>query len=269
MNSYDSYINMQKSLYEDTNIPSKQIVGHYEWHEMVPYETFLLYKNGDIRQPIINETHDKTALDFGCGPGRMVKRMEKYFKRVDGVDISERLIKEARQNCPAGNFYVSKGDDLGDAPVNTYDFVYSTITMQHIAVRSIRLNILKCIREVLNDKGVVNIQMAFSKDFPYNSTNVHDISKDKKVFVKTLDNTHASWFEDRTDASATNSGCDVGIGPADVPLVVGDFYKYFKNIKIWFYDYTLLEIKPESITHRVYSRDYYWATHYIFIYGEK
>ena len=46
------YIQMQKSHYEDSKVGSAAIVGNYHWHEQYPYETFLLYKYGDIRLPV-------------------------------------------------------------------------------------------------------------------------------------------------------------------------------------------------------------------------
>ena len=269
MKDYSKYIEMQKGIYNNKNIPSEDIVGYYDWNEAFPYETFLLYENGDVRKPLFKETNDKVALDFACGPGRMVRRMSKCFKKVDGVDISNRLIEEAREKSPSNDFYVSNGDDLGSVPKNNYDFVYSTIAMQHIAVRTIRMNILKNIHEVLKEDGIINIQMAFSKDFPYNCTPFHNEENGIRVSVKTLDNTHATWMEDRINAASTNSGCDVGIGPADVPLVIKDFETYFRDVKVWFYDYSLFGVEPEDVFDRALNWNGYWATHFIFISGRK
>lgn len=103
------YIQMQKQAYENPEVSPEDIVGQYEWHEEYPYETFLLYKNGDIRKPIFENTKDKAALDFACGPGRMVKRMMKVFQKVDGCDISSRLIQEAKERVPEADFYVPNG----------------------------------------------------------------------------------------------------------------------------------------------------------------
>jgi SAM-dependent methyltransferase len=270
MNDYSNYLEMQKKFYDNSDIPSKDIVGYYEWNELFPYETQLLFKNGDLRFPIYNDFNDKVALDFACGPGRMIKRMSHLFSRVDGVDIAPRLIEEAKGECPTSEFYISSGDNLGDAPVNTYDFVYSTIAMQHIAVRSVRLNILENIQKVLKEGAYVTVQMAFSKDFPYNKTLSHYDQNGLRIRVKMLDNTHAGWLEERTKANQTNSGCDVGIGPEDVPFVIEDFQKYFKNVNIWFYDYSIFGINPYEIKQQVFNEgSNYWPTHFIFINAQK
>src|SRR5688572_3583518 len=143
MSSEEQYIEMQRSHYEDQSRSVEDVVGYYDWHELFPYETFLLNLRADVRKPLFSDTSDLVALDFGCGPGRMVKRMNKLFKRCDGVDISQRLVEEARRQCPESQFWVTNGNDLGDAPSSAYDFVFSTIAMQHIAVHSIRMQILQ------------------------------------------------------------------------------------------------------------------------------
>jgi SAM-dependent methyltransferase len=270
MSNYNEYLEMQKSFYDNPKIPSRDIVGFYEWNELFPYETQLLFMNGDLRFPLYNDFNDKVALDFACGPGRMVMRMSNLFSRVDGVDIAPRLIEEAKLNSPASNFYVSTGDDLGNAPVNTYDFVYSTIAMQHIAVRSVRLNILKNIHSLLKKDAYLTIQMAFSKDFPFNKTVSHYEQNGLRVRVKMLDHSHATWLEDRIHANQTNSGCDVGIGPNDVSLVVEDFKNYFRNVNVWFYDYSLFGVAPSDIHQQVLNEGTnYWPTHFIFINAQK
>ena len=57
------YILMQQEHYNDPGRTPEGIVGNYEWHEEFPYETFLLYRNGDIRKPVFESTADKVALE--------------------------------------------------------------------------------------------------------------------------------------------------------------------------------------------------------------
>src|SRR4051812_35676821 len=114
MSNIDQYIKMQKDYYEDPNHnPQVQIVGNYGWHEQVPYEDYLLNRKGESKTSLFSDTRDKLALDFGCGPGRMVNRMSKLFKRVDGADISKRLVDICREKFPENNFYVTNGKSVG------------------------------------------------------------------------------------------------------------------------------------------------------------
>src|SRR5947209_17814502 len=41
----------------------------------------------------------RTAVDFGCGVGRLSIPLAKRFQNVIGVDISSGMLDEARRNC--------------------------------------------------------------------------------------------------------------------------------------------------------------------------
>jgi len=45
-------------------------------------------------------------LDLGCGPGNYSKYLSdiKGFKNIHGIDLSEQMIKRAKNNVPSGNF---------------------------------------------------------------------------------------------------------------------------------------------------------------------
>ena len=104
---------------------------------------------------------DVKVVDFACGPGRMVNRARRLFKQVDGIDISEYAIDYARKTFPGSNFYVSSGIDVGGAPENEYDIVFSTIAIQHIPCKTIRENIFRGIESLLKPDGHMSIQVAF------------------------------------------------------------------------------------------------------------
>lgn len=256
------YILMQKKFYESSDITPNGIVGQYDWHENYPYETFLLYKYGDVRYPIFENCSDKIALDFACGPARMVLRMKKYFSKVDGCDISKTLINEARRISPDSSFYVTNGNDLGNVPVDYYDFVYCTISMQHIASYSVRMSILKQIRLALKQGGKVVLQMAYNADFPY-------VVEKKKIIngvlvSKKYKGEHAQYNQDDYSADSTNGVHDVGIGEKDIPLLKNDMMKYFANIDMW---YSNVDAYYKNLKETVHSD--YWATDWIYIFGEK
>lgn len=263
----NTYSKMQKLFYDNENMSPEDIVGSYKWHENFPYESQLLFKRGDMRFPLFEDTKDKVALDFGCGPGRMVSRMSSLFKRVDGVDISQRLLDEAKKLCPNGNFFLSSGTNLGIAKNNEYDFVFSTIAMQHIAVRSIRLRILESIRKALKEGGKISIQMAFNTDFPFViNKGSFNLGKYKLRILKKYTQ-NAYWEEDKVDAKSTNGNCDVGIGYEDIPKVISDFEMFFDDVSFWFYDVRLLYNDLDGEKHG--NGHNYWPTHWVFISGTK
>jgi SAM-dependent methyltransferase len=258
----DDYTGMQKKYYERTDFDSKYIVGNYKWHENFPYETFLLYEYGDVRFPVFENFKDKKALDFACGSGRMVKRMSNIFLKVDGCDISRKLLEDAKLLNPSSDFYLTSGQDLGDVPENYYDFIYCTISMQHIACHTIRMNILRCMKKALKNSGCIVLQMAYNKDFPFVKENSFIINH-KKVIVKRRAN-QADYRQDAVFASKTNGAFDVGIGEKDLPDVKSDFTDIFGNTAIWFanIDNYFKDLKGES-------HGSYWAKDWIFIYCVK
>jgi SAM-dependent methyltransferase len=75
------------------------------------------------------------ALDFGCGVGRLSQALAGRFERVLGVDIAESMVAKAREHNRHGDRveYVANTVDhlpfLADA---SFDFVYSSITLQHV-----------------------------------------------------------------------------------------------------------------------------------------
>ena len=74
-----------------------------------------------------------SALDFGCGVGRMTNALADYFTDVVGVDISDEMIRLASEHEHAPSTRFQQVDDLplpfGD---RSFDLVYSSIVVQHI-----------------------------------------------------------------------------------------------------------------------------------------
>lgn len=76
-----------------------------------------------------------SALDFGCGVGRLTQALARRFESVTGADISDEMIRLASAVNRYGNRarYVRLGDEglrrFGDGE---FDFVYSAMVLQHI-----------------------------------------------------------------------------------------------------------------------------------------
>jgi SAM-dependent methyltransferase len=100
------------------------------------------------------------ALDFGCGAGRLTVALARIFGHATGVDISEHMIALAQEHCrdPKVNFRHNTSSDLRLFPSNSFDFVYSRITLQHIAPRYTRRYLREFIR-VLSRGGVLSVQI--------------------------------------------------------------------------------------------------------------
>ena len=81
------------------------------------------------------ENRKARALDFGCGVGRLTQALARDFDRVDGVDIAPSMIARAREYNRRGDrchFHVNDSSDLRLFDDDTFDLIYSNITLQHI-----------------------------------------------------------------------------------------------------------------------------------------
>ena len=75
------------------------------------------------------------ALDFGCGIGRLTQALANYFEEVYGVDISPSMLELAEQYNNYGNrcqYWLNDVDNLRLFNDDSFDFIYSLITLQHI-----------------------------------------------------------------------------------------------------------------------------------------
>jgi SAM-dependent methyltransferase len=110
------------------------------------------------------------ALDFGCGVGRLTRALGARFEAVVGVDISEGMVAEARRlndAFPACEFRVNAAPDLGQFETGSFDFVYSSIVLQHLpSVAEIQRYVAEFLR-VARPAGLVVFGIPSRIAFPY------------------------------------------------------------------------------------------------------
>lgn len=102
-----------------------------------------------------------TALDFGCGVGRLTRAMARHFAHCTGVDVAATMIEQATRLNPgsACTFLVNETNDLGRFEDSTFDFVYSALVLQHLpTVEVIRAFIAELFRVVKPD-GLLAFQL--------------------------------------------------------------------------------------------------------------
>lgn len=77
----------------------------------------------------------RTAVDFGCGVGRLSQGLATHFEHVIGVDIADSMIRSAREmnRFPERCEYIHNvATDLAVLGDGSADFIYSNITLQHV-----------------------------------------------------------------------------------------------------------------------------------------
>jgi cyclopropane fatty-acyl-phospholipid synthase-like methyltransferase len=94
----------------------------------------------------------QVVLDYGCGPGFLVRYVAGLVKTVYGVDISHGVLECARVINDAPNasyFHTADMTDIGDA---TVDLVYSFAVAQHLT-DSVLEHVLATLRRKLKPAG--------------------------------------------------------------------------------------------------------------------
>lgn len=102
----------------------------------------------------------RRALDFGCGAGRLTQALAEEFDEVVGLDIAESMVRAARHYNRHGDrvrYQVNTGDRLAGLDDASFDFVYSSKTLQHIPPVHARRYIAELVR-VLRPGGVTVFQ---------------------------------------------------------------------------------------------------------------
>ena len=104
----------------------------------------------------------RSALEIGCGRGRLMRPMSRQFGEIHGVDISDvmvRLACDQLKDIPHAHVHVTPDSSLGMFADNSFDFVYSYIVFQHIPNRDVVLNYLSEARRVLKTGGILRCQL--------------------------------------------------------------------------------------------------------------
>ncbi|MCO6500411.1 MAG: class I SAM-dependent methyltransferase [Vicingus serpentipes] len=118
----------------------------------------MLHKNfGDSYKP-------KTAIDFGCGTGRLVIPLAKRIDKVVGLDISEQMLTEAKKNAEKFglkniSFYLSD-NNLSEISDQKFDLIHSYIVLQHINIKRGE-KLIQSMINLLNPNGVGVLQMTY------------------------------------------------------------------------------------------------------------
>lgn len=115
----------------------------------------------ELRRASPEQRSQWRALEVGCGPGRLMRRLRHHFAEIHGVDVSDEMIAQARakmSGIPNVHLQVCDGATLQAYADESFDFVYSYAVFQHIPNREIVYGYLREIWRVLKPGGIARLQ---------------------------------------------------------------------------------------------------------------
>ncbi|HYL39282.1 MAG TPA: class I SAM-dependent methyltransferase [Bryobacteraceae bacterium] len=134
-----------------------------------PWDTARFFQSGVVEidsalqyaESIHRLGQKKSALDFGCGVGRLTQALAAHFDRVCGVDLSPAMIQHARRYNRQGDrceYILNESGDLRRFPGDRFDFIYSSLTLQHMPPRFAARYIAEFLR-ILSPAGLLLFQL--------------------------------------------------------------------------------------------------------------
>jgi SAM-dependent methyltransferase len=106
------------------------------------------------------DSQGKTALEIGCGIGRIARWMAEDFGQYIGVDVSPEMIRQASAcGIPRATFQAVSGGDLAGIPSGSVDFVFSFAVFQHVPDKEAILNYFSETARVLRPGGIFRLHM--------------------------------------------------------------------------------------------------------------
>lgn len=103
----------------------------------------------EIIEDLSKKTSGETLLDLGCGTGFVMKKAAKYFKKIYGIDISEKMVNNIKL---LPNMKVFTGD-IANLPFgnDSFDVVTSVAVLHHISDHT---PVIKEVYRVLKKEGM-------------------------------------------------------------------------------------------------------------------
>jgi SAM-dependent methyltransferase len=116
-----------------------------------PNTYYLAYR--DLPEIISRHVTGNLAVDFGCGTGRSSRFLKRLGFKVIGLDISEDMIKKARNLDLSGDYRLVSNGNYDHLGTGKFDMVQSIFTFDNIPGWDNRTRILRGLRKLLNSGG--------------------------------------------------------------------------------------------------------------------
>ncbi len=121
-----------------------------------PGTYYLAYR--DLPAVIAQHVKGIEALDFGCGSGRSTRFLTRLGFRATGIDISEEMVRKAREIDPHGLYHTIKEGDFSQLPKAHFDLILCAFPFDNIPTMEKKVMNLKGLRGLLEAHGsIINL----------------------------------------------------------------------------------------------------------------
>jgi len=131
--------------------------------DYAPYKSRVLY----FQKKYVSQA--KSIIDLGCGPGNISKLFyeQNPHYEITGIDLSEKMVKIAKQNVPSGAFHVC---DLRSIDLHkSYDAAIASFCIVHLSNEE-NENFLRSLSKIINPSGYLYLSFMEGCNAQYEST---------------------------------------------------------------------------------------------------
>lgn len=150
---------------------SEETVRHYDLlidegndpvHDPKPLRDYMDRWDGQSFIDKMGLDRTKTVLEIGVGSGRLAMRTAPLCKSLCGIDISPKTVARAEENLAGcANVSLVCGDFLDYTFDNTFDVIYSSLTLMHIREKQVAVSKAA---SLLNNGGRFALSVDKSRD---------------------------------------------------------------------------------------------------------
>lgn len=131
----------------DTDVAACEEAGDY------PFAGYT-----ELQQQIFDIVHARegvTALDLGCGTGRMAARLLQAGHPVTAVDFSDNMLAAAAKNAPGAELVRAELEAVPEKLAGrTFDCIYAAYSLHHLSDEE-KYALLDRLKALLNPEGVI------------------------------------------------------------------------------------------------------------------
>lgn len=139
---------VESTIYDRAEV--SPITGETEVYDEKIFPNVIRRRELELIRSKLKAVNPKRILDYGCGGGWLSLKLSKLGLDVVGIDISRKMVKNAKLVCPNAEFIVADAENLPFKD-NVFDYVIGVSILHHLSDLKQALNELR--RVIVNECG--------------------------------------------------------------------------------------------------------------------